>query len=226
MVSGKNKVIYEATLGRSTIGVIGGLVAVILAILALVGVYPVILSSVATLAIAVTLLFEGASVAVEYRQALTHLEGGTLDKTELGGGMTMEMLAGLVGIVLGILALLGLLTQLLLSITVIVFGAGLLLGSGVVAKLNSIKIQGSGAETKVEHLAHESAKAGAALQLLIGLGVIVLGILAILGMESLILILVSMLAIGAISVLNSSVIGGRIFELFHHDTGSSKSSSK
>lgn len=216
MVAEKDKVIYEATLGRSTIGSVGGLVAVILGILGLVGVYPLILGSIAVLAIGVMLLFEGAAVAAEYKQAVSHIEGGTVQKAEIGGGMTAEMLAGAVGIVLGILALLGLLPLTLLSVSVLIFGGGLLIGSGVVAQLNSIKIAGAGTESKLEHLATEAAKAGAAGQVLIGLGVIVLGILALLGMQTLVLVLVSVLAIGGISVLTSSAIGGKIFELFHH----------
>jgi len=174
-----------------------------------------ILTAVATLCIAVMLLFEGAAVAPEFKHLLAFLEGGTLDKSELGSGLTMEMLAGVTGIVLGILALLMVAPYTLLSVAIIVYGGGLLLGSGIIARLNAIKIGKSGADDTLSVLAEESAKAGAAFQALIGLAVAILGILAVQGIYTLTLILVAMIAIGGISVLTSSALGGRIYSLLH-----------
>ena len=55
--------------------------------------------------------------------------------------MTAEVLSGAAGIVLGILALLGIASMTLLSVAAIVFGAALLLGAGATASLNCLIVE-------------------------------------------------------------------------------------
>jgi hypothetical protein len=91
----------------------------VLAILALVGILPRELTSVAAIAVGAAFFCEGGTLAAAYRR--------TLSRSVIRAGITAEFLAGLAGIVLGILALFLDLTMSLLGAAIIVFGATMLL---------------------------------------------------------------------------------------------------
>ncbi|MEJ2397545.1 MAG: hypothetical protein P8Z67_04650, partial [Gammaproteobacteria bacterium] len=91
----------------STAEIIGGAAVIVLTILGLANVAQGLMFAVATIAIGIAILFEGGSVAVEYSQLVNRTADNTLQTVELGSGMTIEMAAGIAGIVLGVLSLLG-----------------------------------------------------------------------------------------------------------------------
>jgi hypothetical protein len=213
MPTSDTKFMSELTLGRSLIGTIGGIAAIVLAILGLAHLYPEILLSIATIAIGVTLLFKGGVIAAEYSRLLSHLSGSTSDTTELGGGMSVELIAGAVGVVLGILALLGIESGILNSIAVIVFGAGLIIGGGVISRLNALKVSISGAEGTTQRVSEEIVSAAMGTQVLVGIAAIVLGILSLIGFAPTTLSLVALLAIGGASLLTGTAITGKMIGL-------------
>jgi hypothetical protein len=100
-----------------------------------------------------------------------------------------QFIGGLTGIVLGILALLGVSAGTLLAIAALMYGATFLLG-GVAPNQN--------------HWQHASGG-----EVLVGPGTFVLGLLAVIGVESLTLVLVALLALGAAALLSRSVPAGR-----------------
>ena len=71
----------------------------------------------------VALLFEGGMVASRYWRLPEEVVAGRWASMELTGGMIAEFLAGVAGVVLGILALLGFASLLLTTIAGLVFGA-------------------------------------------------------------------------------------------------------
>lgn len=212
----QNKSICEITLGRSSIGSICGAGAVVLAILGLVHLLPNILVAVSTIVLGVSLLFKGIAISAEYSKLLCHLSGTTTDKLELGGGMSVEIMTGAAGIVLGILALLGLVPETLISIAIIAFGGGVLLGSGVISRLNSLKFEAAGSAGTTHHkVAHEIVSAAMASQVLAGIAAVVLGILSLLGFAPLTLNLISVLVLGGASLLCGSALTGKMVGLLH-----------
>ena len=212
--SPQDKHLVEFVAGGSTAEIAGGIAAVVLAILGLADVVPRFMLTIATIAIGAALLFEGASIAAEYSRLLKETTHDTFQSTELGGGMTAEMMAGVAGIVLGILALLGLDPMVLSPAALIVFGVALVFGSGITSRLNDLKIETSGAEMPARRVAHEAVSAAAGTEILVGLSAGVLGILALVGIAPMTLSLIGMLAVGASVMLSGTAIGGKLLSMF------------
>jgi hypothetical protein len=152
------------------------------------------------------LLFEGASVVFRSYELLS--EAGPierLDASEVSRAVTAEFLAGVAGLVLGILALVGIVPLTLMAAAVITYGGLLVLTSGESIWLNGLAV---GDNEVVRQLARSLRGAAADAQLLVCLAGLVLGILGLIGIKSLMLMLVALLAIGALALLRSSVLGG------------------
>src|SRR5690349_9063398 len=81
--------------------------AVLVAILGLVGVFPIFAASLSALAIGTALLFEGGAVGARFVRTLTKNEGDSLTTGDVAGGVTAELFAGLVGVFLSVIALAG-----------------------------------------------------------------------------------------------------------------------
>lgn len=210
----EEKTLEHAIVGGTTIEAIGGATAVVLSIIGLARIFPGFMAAVSAIALGVALLFEGGFIASEYSRILKHSGNGKLGTAELGGGLSTQALAGGAVIVLGILALLGIESWVLLPVSALILGAGVLFGSGVVSRLNAIKIESSEENERAQRIAQEMVSATAAGQLLVGLSAIVLGILALIGVAPDVLTLVAMLAIGASILLSGSAVTGRMMTLF------------
>ena len=198
--------------GGSTTEAIGGAAAIVLAILGLLGVLPTVLASIASIAIGVGLIVAGGAIAARYERVLSGPETATAHR-EIAGGMGMEAFAGVAALVLGILALLGLSPLTLLAISAIAAGAGLLMASGSMARLESL-VRWETAHD-MESKMRDTVYAASGSEVLIGVGAIVLGILALTGHDPLTLVLVALLSIGASLLMSGSTIAGRFFSMFH-----------
>jgi hypothetical protein len=215
MTSPEDRHIAESIASGSLAEVIGGLAAIVMTILGLAHVAPNLMLPVATITIGVALVFEGGSVAAEYSRILSKTAENSMQTVEMGGGMTAEMVAGIAGIVLGILALLGLDSLTLSAVAAIVYGAALSLSSGMMSRLNDLKIEVSGAQHTAQRVAHEAVSAAAGTQVLVGLAAGVLGILALVGITPTVLVLVGLLTVGTSLLLSGGAISSRLISLFH-----------
>ncbi len=157
------------------------------------------------------LFLQGGLVAAEYNEILSKFEGGPY--AEFGGGLGAETLAGISAIVLGILALFGLDPQNLMSVAAIVLGAGLVLSSGVALRLNSVRIEISKGSETAKTVAREAVSAAAFTQIFIGLGAIILGVLALLYISPTTLSLVAMLGVGVSTLISGGALIGRMWGL-------------
>lgn len=189
---------------------VAGAGGVTLAILAIIGVLPIVLGAVATMAVGIGLFLGGGSIAARS----TQLEAGPRGRQarrQLMAGLGMEALAGLSGAVLGLLALLGIGSLTLMGVAAIVLGGALLLASAATARLESDLAQ----MTVGEHISsHEAVNLAAGSDFLVGAGAIVLGILSLTGWAPLTLALVAMLGVGAAGMLNGSALATRFFAMF------------
>lgn len=196
----------------STIEALGGVAAVVLAIVGLANISAGYMVAIAAIVLGGALLLQGGLVAAEYNEILSRFEGGPY--AEFGGGLGAEALAGISAIVLGILALFGLDPQVLMSIAAIVLGAGLVLSSGVAMRLNSVKIEISRGTAEAKTAAHEAVSAASFTQIFVGLGAVILGVLALIGLSPMTLSLVAMLGVGASALLSGGALFGRMLSLF------------
>jgi hypothetical protein len=140
-------------------------------------------------------------------------EAGLARQGAVGGGITLEFLAGGAGVVLGILALLTPATLVLSAAALIVFGGTLLLSAGATARASEIQSDSATLSMSARSLLRETAGVASGAQIMIGIGAIVLGILALVGLHAAILTLVAQLAIGA-SLLTVSA-GNSVAGLWH-----------
>ena len=214
----ERQVSMEVVTSGSMIEAVGGFAAIVLAILSFATVAPAYLMPVATIALGMALLFEGGAVAVRYWRLPAEIATGRWASTELAVGMFAEFVAGLVGITLGILALLGIAATTLLSTAVLVFGVALLLGSGLTSRLNRLEFK-VGEESPEKESPYRYVRfinrTATGIQVLIGLGATVLGILSLVGIASLTLTMISVLILGCSALLSGTAISSRIMHLLH-----------
>src|ERR1051325_9458563 len=198
---------YKAVTAGSVIEALGGIGVVALGIIGLAGVIPGVLAPIAAIAFGVALAAEGSAVASRYAQP-THYGNGAIEKTEIGGGVGSEVLGGVAGVVLGILALIGIAPIVLVSVAVVTFGAALLLGAGSTARLGSMI-------ASVSHsLASDTVTGSAGAEVLVGLGAITLGIIALTGMHPMTLNLIGLLVLGAGALIEGAAVGGSMMAVW------------
>lgn len=172
--------------GGSAVEAIGALATIALAIVGLAGILSSTVAAIATIILGAAILTQGGAFAAG------NLSSGETQFRE--SGSSASFLGGVAGIVLGILALLGIAAPTLLAVAVIVFGATFFLGSGSWA----MNAQGS---------VVESGFSGG--EIMVGLAGIVLGILAVVGLSQLTLVLVALLCLGASALFGGSAAGAR-----------------
>lgn len=190
-----------------------GLAVVVLAIVALAHVAPQGLAAIATIVVGAALLLQVANAANEYILEAERRNAAATGGGAVGNAMAAGFLAGGVGIVLGILALLGINTAQLIPVALIIFGGALLLSAGFTAEMSRARI---GTDVDAVHaMARQAATAAGGTQALIGFAVAILGILALLQIDMVALVLVGLLALGASLLLTSAAIAGATMSIAH-----------
>jgi hypothetical protein len=172
------------------------------------------MAGIATVVFGATLLIQGGTILSEYAHIATPAEaaGQPIQIQRLStGGLSPMFLVGASGIVLGVLALLGISSASLTAVAVIAFGAALVLSSNSVRELNALQstIRPVNYGSTGELLASEMASGSAGVQMLTGLATVVLGILAVAG-RPIDLVLAALLVLGVTVVLTGSTLSGLV----------------
>jgi hypothetical protein len=186
--------------------------AVVLSIVGMAGVFPMYLAAISIMALGAVLLFQGATVAWHFSDLLHQAGASKAGVAEVGGGITTDFIAGMAGIVLGVLGLIGIASMTLLAAAVVTFSATLLMTSGESAWLHSFEAKD---DERMRQLMYFMTSAAAGAQVLVGLSGLVLGILALVGIAPMLMVLVGAMTIGASVVLRSSAIGGLLLKFLH-----------
>jgi len=198
----------ETTAG-SLSELVAGLAVIVLTILGLAGVSPAFLVEIATIVFGAGLLLYGSAMVGQIGRVVAHHSGHDA-AAGLASGWSIALLSGVAGIVLGILALLGVSSIPLVAIAVIGFGAGLLISSNTGMRIRLLDGASEQADPVIKQLLHDSAADTAGLQTMIGLAAIVLGILALSGFAPLTLVLIALLGLGCFATLSSAVIASTL----------------
>lgn len=199
--------------GGSTAESIAGLGAVVLAILALLGLLPLTLVSIATIAIGAGLLLRSMAIGASLTQMRheIHSEHQLGPRPGRGAGVTIEMLGGLAVIALGILSLLRLDPAALLPISAIVFGGSLIFAAGTTTRVAELRAWYAGSDLRSREVEREAARSSASVEVLVGIGAVVLGILSLVGVgATFLLVVIANLAVGAALLLSGAVLGTRV----------------
>lgn len=192
--------------GGSTLETIGGLAAVIVSVVGFQE-RPIVMGAVATIAIGIALLSQGASIMARWRDAAPKLQGPKPDRSELVEGVSTEVFGGAVGIVLGIIALVGIKPSVMLPVAAIVFGGSLLLGGAAQPDLVYLAPDKN---PRFARASFSAIQASGGIMVLVGVAAAVLGILALLQVgPALSLSLVAMLSIGFALLLAGGALTAR-----------------
>lgn len=193
---------------------IGGMATAVLAICGLVNMNPPVMIAAATIVFGVALLLQGSACIAAFTQIAE--ANGRAFEMEPGGNVAAVLLIGAAGIVLGILSLLGIDAGAMIPAALIAFGIAMILGSSLVPDLHAMRHAGqagvvgprgfAGRQILVSQIATGSAVG----QSLAGLAAIVLGILALAGLNHPALILVALLELGATLVVTGGAMTATI----------------
>lgn len=194
----RDKSLVEFT-GASILQGLAALAAIALAIVGLCGIKPVLLLSIAAIVIGIALLVSEGTVAVRESELFSGVET-TFSEEIVGGGMAINAFAGLAGIVLGILALVGIDPRVLLPAAAITFGGAMLLAGGSVSRMSQLPM---GEFTRQQWSARQSMFVASGIDLLCGAGAVVLGILSLLGYNNVKLTLIAFLGVACANLLMS-----------------------
>jgi hypothetical protein len=191
-----------AQVGPMTEGA-AGIAVIVLAILALASISPGVLMPIAAIVIGVGLLIEAANTGIEYSRVTARgMQSGTVQTARLGADVSVEMMAGIAGIVLGVLALIGAGSDMrLLPAALIVFGGAMLLAGISATTVSTV----STLEAAPGGVAVQSELAPArGVQVLAGISAIVLGILSFVLSAGPTLLMVGFLVVGAALLATSA----------------------
>lgn len=187
-----------------------GVAAIVLAIVGLAHADWLLLAAIATIVAGAALVFEGAASTARS----VKFSAGQFTEAETAGVLSVEFLAGIVGVILGILAVLGIAAGVLVSVAVIVFGAALMLESVAASRFGGMSASTEATGETTRTVMFSGAASGC--QVLIGLAAIILGIIALVsaGTAAATLNLVALLVIGGGVLLTGSAVSSRMLSMF------------
>ena len=203
----------EAAAYGGFVDALGGIAAIVLAVIGLAGIRPEVLVSIATVVFGTALLIQGGAMLSEFAQIETTSDANI---TASGGGLSTLFLVGVAGIVLGVLALLGVHAPMLTAIAAIGFGAALVISSTAVWQLLTsrsvaMRFQSRGPVMRI--VAAEVASGSVGVQAMAGLAALILGILAVCGIYAQPLTLIALLVAGAAILLTGSTLSATMMGL-------------
>lgn len=192
----------------SVFDAVAGIVVVSLSILGLADIGPRTMAALACIGVGAAVVFEGLGVVRRYRRvAASH---GKPENAEIRGAMLAQVAGGGVGLVLGLLALVGVEPLAFSAIASIVFGASLILGTGAEIEVDSATAFGG----QTGRVIRDAVIAASGARLLVAVASVTLGVLAVFGVETLTLLLAASLLLGvglllgSVSSADRSVHGG------------------
>jgi hypothetical protein len=179
---------------------------------------PEILLPIATIVLGIAFLLEGGTIASGFAGLLNETAKGRFETSELSVGVTTEFIGGIAAVILGILTLLRIAPAVLMPVAAIVFGATLLFGSGVTARLNHLREPKSDEYQAFRDVAREAVGIAANVRIFLGLSAVVLGIVALTGVNWMILTFMSILSVSASDVMSGTALTARMVGVMHKQT--------
>jgi hypothetical protein len=189
-----------------------GIATIVLAVIALAGVSVLPIASIVTIVIGVGIMVQAFNSAAERSKALP-AGSVAVQAAGMGGEVMVDLLTGVTGIILGILALVGINAEHLVPAALIVFGSALLL-SGTMEMVPRTVALTSPTAGQAQVASYGGPVATGAVEIMVGIAAIVLGILTLILMSTWVLTLVGFIAIGAAMLMVSATFSGAVTRLF------------
>lgn len=210
------KIAPEVNVDSSSISTIASIIGMVLVTIALGGMRVYWMAAFAVLAVSVAQLFEAEMLNSRVSAPILGTEGGAFRYRSMSI-VTGRLIGGIVGIILGILSLFGVLTRILLPFSSIIFGLVLIFGSWAVVRLNDVYTAKACEKDETRGLIRATVRIVVTLEIFIGCGSIALGALAlnVIGIAPVPLTLVATFGVGFSSLLNSTILSGRVLSNLH-----------
>jgi len=186
-----------------------GIAVIVLAVIALAGTSSGTLASIVTIVVGVGLMVQAFNSAADNSKVTT---ANATPIPDLGGEVLVDGLSGITGIILGILALVGINPPYLVPSALIVFGGALLLSGAIGLPATTSQSAVPGGQTQV--VSYQRSAAASGMEILIGIAAIVLGILSLIFVGSWVLALVGFIAVGAALLMVSATFSATMTRLF------------
>lgn len=181
---------------------IGAMATIALAIVGLAGIFPLVMAAIATIVISAAILIEGGAFSAGSATVSSTSEAQAV---EAGGGASTTFLGGIAGVILGILALLGVAGAELVAVALLVLGTTFMLSGVSSVTVGQMAPPTAGGPGFVQ----STRAAGSGGQVMVGIAAVVLGILAVVGLSQVVLVLVGLLSIGGAALLGGSALGAK-----------------
>lgn len=189
-----------------------GIAAIVLAVIALAGISSGTLAAITTIVIGVGLMVQAFNSAAEAAKLMPASAVAGVP-AEMSSEVMVDCLAGIAGIILGILALVGINAAHLVPAALIVFGGALLLDGGIGMQPKTATTANTTVGA-VQIVSYKGSASAGGMEVLIGVAAIVLGILSLIFMTSWVLALVGFIAVGAALLMVSASFSGAVMRLF------------
>lgn len=188
------RLVPELLSGGSGLEVLAGAAAIVLSILGLIGMAPIVFGAIACICLGGALLLFSGAVGARWRETGARVQRERDEGADVVGGLGAEAIGGAAGVVLGILALIGLAPVTLFTIAVICIGGGMLFGGAGQAELDVLATE---RDPRLARYSEKAMKAGGGVMALAGIGGVVLGILGLIGVQPVVVLaLVATLVLG------------------------------
>ncbi|MEN6385077.1 MAG: hypothetical protein ABFD79_07740 [Phycisphaerales bacterium] len=177
--------------------IIVGILCAIAIALAIIGLasYSLLVSSITVIVLAAAFLLEGSSM-VRFFHYSTRPSESSIETFELSA----EVIGGAAGLVLGILALANILPVTLIAVSAIVYGAALVLGAAF-----------------TPHFESQEVRTGkTSFEILIGIVGVILGIMALMGINPLVLSLIAMIVLAFGTFMTETSLKNSVSKIYIH----------
>jgi hypothetical protein len=169
--------------------------------------------SVAVIVGGILLVAESACLTQQLVKSLASKPGHNLKASELASGLNAGVLGGIIGVVLGILAILNVVPATLVAIALIVFGAVIMFEFAARSQVRALRMTTAETPEQSARLAVAAASSTGTAAVFAGVGLVTLGILALAGLASTVLVAVGLLGFGAYILLETAAMSGYVADM-------------
>jgi hypothetical protein len=195
----------EAFKNPSVFDAAAGAIVTVLAIIGLSGAAPRTMAALSFIGVGIAFVVEAAGTA-RRSQAMAASESGV--RSEITVSVLTQVFTGVAGFVLGLLTLIGVGSLVTLSFASVAFGVALLFGTGAAVQVDTVAANLDPSQTR--RVIHEAVVGASGARVLLAVGSVVLGLLALAGVESVTLLLTAGLSLGVGVLLGAVSLGDRM----------------
>jgi hypothetical protein len=182
-----------------------GTIVTVLAIVGLSGAAPRTMAALAFIGVGIAFVVEAAGIA-KRSQAMAPSESPV--RSEITASVLTQVFTGVAGFGLGLLTLFGAGSFVMLAFASVAFGIALLFGTGAAVQVDTVAANLDPSQTR--RVIHEAVVGASGARMLIAVGSVVLGLLALAGVETTTLLLTAGLNLGVGVLLGAVSLGDRM----------------